>query len=278
MEKKVRIIRTYVRPSLNDDEFLMMIREYDKNGNQIFTKEYDEENQVIFENKLNFENEKLISEESISYTDNYGEKKSYTYDESGKLIAEKIEYDGGWYSIKKYERDSGNRILTISSYDEENQLEEMSQTEYDEKGNIVSYREYDEENNLKQMVKNNYREDGLLVLKEEYEDSKKPIKTHHYYYNDEGKITAVQTLNSSGRSLDWVKINYNEKGRPQEQLTMSGLKVVLEYSENEKTITETQISSSGEIVNITKVIKDENGEISEEHSVDKMKRYVYEYF
>lgn len=278
MDKKVRLIKTYVRPSLNDDELLMMIREFDMAGNQIYVKEYDDDKTIIFENKLTFENNKLTSEETISYVDNYGEKKSYQYDETGKVISEKIEYDGGWFSIKKYERDAVNRVLKITCFDEDDEIEETSQTEYDENGNILCYKELDEDNKVKQMIINKFREDGLIVLKEEYEDSKKAIKIHHYYYNEDNKITAIQTLNSSERCIDWVKIQYDENGHPQEQLTMSGAKLVLDYSEDGKTVTETTISGSGEILSISKTIKNENGDLSEEHGVDSIKRYVYEYF
>jgi len=280
MEKKIRIIKTYIGDPQNaENEHLSMIREFDVNGNQIFTKEYDEDGKVVFENKLVVaENNRILTEETISYTDDYGEKKTFSYDADGKLISEKIEYDGGWFSIRKYERDAAKRSIRIVSCDEDDEVEEISETEYNEKGDILCHKDYDENNKQKDMIVNTYREDGLLILKEEYKDSKKPEKIHHYYYDDAGQITAVQTLNQTGRPLDWVKLVYDENGKPVEQLMMSGAKITVEYDVDSKTVTETHYNPSGAVTVLTKTMRDEEGNIIEEKNIDSLNRFVYEYF
>ncbi|HNQ66782.1 MAG TPA: hypothetical protein PKN32_00260 [Bacteroidales bacterium] len=280
MENKIRLIKTFIKQSSEDTSgFLSLIREFDANGNLIFTKEYDEDNNVIFENKLVFnENDKLIVDETINYQDNYGEKKTYLYGDDGKLISERIDYEGGWFSIKKYERDSEKRILKITCFDENDELEEITETEFNEQGDIVCRKEFDENNRLKQMTVNTYKEDGILILKEEYTNSKKPDKIHHYFYNDNNKITAVQTLNSSGRQLDWVKIEYDDNGLPISQINMSGAKIILEHDIENRTIIESHYNNAGKIMSISKTIRDKDGNIVEEHSDDTIKSYVYEYF
>lgn len=275
MDKKIRIIKTFVSQSQQDGkEYLAMIREFDLNGNNVFTKEYDEENDVINENKFEFDSEgRILSEEIL-----FGEKKFYSYDGDGRLISEKIVYDGGWYSIKSYEKDPNKPIIKVSCCDEDGELEEFTETEYNDNGEIVCHSEYDEEGKLKSKVLNTYRNDGLLSMKEEYADSKKPDKIHHYYYNAAGRIEAVQTLNSSGRQLDWVKIIFDESGRPLEQLTMSGAKIALEYDKEARTVTEIHYSASGEMNSKIKTTRDEEGNIITEESVGRVQRYVYEYF
>lgn len=280
MEKKIRLIKTFIKQSQEDvSGYLAMIREYDINGNHIFTKEYDEENNVLFENKLSFnENNKLISDETINYQDNYGEKRNCSYDADGKLRSERIEYEGGWFSVKKYERDFENKTLRILSLDENDELEEITEIVYNEKGDIVSHKEFDEDNKQKQMTVNTYRDDGILILKEEYTNSKKPDKIHHYFYNESGKITAVQTLNSSGRQIDWVKLEYDENGLPISQLNMSGAKITLNHDIENRAIIESHLNSAGKLLSIVKTIRDEDGNLIEEHADDIVKTYVYEYF
>jgi hypothetical protein len=280
MGNKIRLIKTFTKESSEDSSgYLSMIREFDLNGNLIFTKEYDEENNVIFENKFCFnENDKLIADETINYQDNYGEKKIYSYDNEGKLISEKIEYEGGWFSVKKYERDSEKRILKVTCVDENDELEEITETEYNEKGDIICRKEFDENNKLKLMILNTYKDNGILILKEEYTNSKKPDKVHHYFYNDNEKITAVQTLNSSGRQLDWVKIEYDENGLPISQLNMSGARIILDHDIENKTTIESHFNSAGKLLSIVKTIRDAEGNITEEHADEIIKTYVYEYF
>lgn len=280
MENKIRLIKTFIKQSPEDASgYLAMIREFDNNGNLLFTKEYDEENNVIFENRLSYsDSNKLLSDETINYQDDYGEKKNYSYDSEGTLMTERIEYEGGWFSVKKYERNVEDRILRVISVDENDEVEEIFETEFDENDNIICQKEFDEENKLKRMTVNTYRDDGILILKEEYSNSKKPDKVHHYYYNDSAKITAVQTLNSSGRQLDWVKLEYDENGSPISQLNMSGTKICLEYESENKAIIESHYNSAGKLLSIVKTIRDENGNVVEEHSDDIVKTYVYEYF
>ncbi|HOZ30201.1 MAG TPA: hypothetical protein PLL66_04730 [Bacteroidales bacterium] len=280
MEKKIRLIKTFVKHGDNDSKtYLSMIRGFDINGNQIFTKEYDEENNVVFENKLIYdENNNIISDETINYQDNYGEKKVYSYDDAGKLISERIDYDGGWFTLKKYERDTERKAIIVTSLDENDEVEEKVETEYNENGDIVCRKEYDENIKLKQMTVNTYREDGILILKEEYTTSKKPDKVHHYFYSENGKITAVQTLNSSGRQLDWFKIEYDENGLPLSQLNMSGAKICLEHDPANRTIIESHYNSNGKLMSVVTTIRNEEGDITEERSEELTTSYVYEYF
>lgn len=280
MGNKIRIIKTFVSDVNNpQSEFLSSIREFDSNGNEIFLKEYDEDNNAVFEHKIECDsNGNPISEQTISYTDDYGEKKHYKWDEKGRLIEEKIEYDGGWFSIKKYERNADQKLLRVVTIDEDDEVEESNETIFTDKGDILSYCEFDEDGKQKNKTVNTYREDGLLIMKEEYTDSKRPDKTHHYYYNDEGRLTAVQTLNASGRSLDWAKVNYDEKNRPTEQLTMSGARISLSYDEENGEVTETHFSSNEQIVSMTKTLRDADGNIVSVKEIEKVTRYVYEYF
>lgn len=280
MGNKIRIIKTFVSDVNNpQSEFLSSIREFDSNGNEIFLKEYDEDNNAVFEHKIECNTPgNPISEQTISYTDDYGEKKHYKWDEKGRLIEEKIEYDGGWFSIKKYERNADQKLLRVVTIDEDDEVEESNETIFTDKGDILSFCEFDEDGKQKNKTLNTYREDGLLIMKEEYTDSKRPDKTHHYYYNDEGRLTAVQTLNASGRSLDWAKVNYDEKNRPIEQLTMSGAKISLSYDEETGEVTETHFSSNEQIVSMTKTLRDADGNIVSVKEIEKVSRYVYEYF
>jgi hypothetical protein len=280
MENKIRIIKTFVSEVKNPDtEYLSSIREFDNIGRETYLKEYDEENNVIFEHKIETNADgNPINEETISYTDDYGEKKHFTWDEKGRLKSEKIEYDGGWFSIKMYERNADKKLLKITTVDEDGEVEESNETIFTEKDDILSYTEFDETGKQKLKTVNTYREDGFLIMKEEYSDSKKPDKTHHYYYNESGLLTAVQTLNSSGRSLDWAKVNYDEKNRPIEQLTMSGAKISLEYNEETGEITETHFASNGEVVSMSKTLKNADGYVVSVKEIEKVTRYVYEYF
>ncbi len=274
MGNKIRIIKTYVKTTAESVENLAMIREFDNNGNMIFVKEYDEEGLVIFETKSEFDSDsKILSEEVLD-----GENKTYTYNDDGQLVLEKIEYDGGWFSFRKYEQDLEKKIVKVTCCDEDDELEEYSETEYNDNGDLLCLKEFDEENKLKSMQVNSYREDGLLLLKEEYTTSKKPDKIHHYYYNDDGRITAVQTLNSSGRQLDWVKIIYDENGKPAEQLTMSGTRITLDYDKETKTVTEVSYDGSGEMTSKVITTRDDAGNILTEESSGRVSRYVYEYF
>lgn len=280
MENKIRIIKTYVSDVNNPEtEYLISIKEYDTNGTEIYLKEYDEQNNVTFEHKI--ETDALgnpIKEETIGYADNYGEKKFFTWDDKGRLIEEKIEYDGGWFSILKYNRDPEQKLVKVTTVDEDGEIEESNETVFNDKGDIVSYTEFDEDGKQKLKTCNTYREDGFLIMKEEYVDSKKPDKIHHYYYNESERLTAVQTLNSSGRNIDWAKLSYDDKNRPVEQLSMSGAKISIAYNDESGEITETHFAANDEIVSVKTSLRNAEGLIASETNTEKVTRYVYEYF
>lgn len=280
MEQKIHFVKTLVKNDKNSDsEYVSMIQEYDKNGNIILTQEYDDENNLTFENKQEYnENNKLISENTISYIDGYKEDKTFIYDADGYLINERIEFDGGWVSHKKYEFDSDKKSLKITSLDEEDEVEEIILIEYNENKAIVCQKEYDEYEKLKLMIKNEYNEYGELSLKEEYDNKEKLDKSIYYYYNDNNKLFGIETLNKKGKVLDWVKLEYDENNNITQQLMMSGYRIEIKYNNETNSIVESRINSNGDLEGETTIIKNKEGNVLEEHSLEKVIKYLYEYF
>lgn len=279
MEKKLKSIKTFVEiVDLDSEKHLHEVQEFDENGNIIHNVEYDENGELAIEVKTGYNDiKKPISEETQNNLDGIGEKKIYTYDSDGRLSIEKIENDGGWVSVKKYERLNDGKIIRISMFDEDDELEELTVIEFNDNGDILSTTNYDEDEKQKDVLKNTYDAEGKLLLREELDNKGKLEKAHHYYHTEENKISAVKTLNRKGKTLDWVKLEYNEDGKPIEQSTMSGARIAIEYLDKTKII-ETHINPGGEEVNKTTTNLDEEGNIIEEATTDKVTTYVYDYY
>jgi hypothetical protein len=280
MAKKIHVIKTLV--SGQDEanvEVLSMLQEFDINGNLILTNEFDEDGNVVYESRQQFDDRnRIIFSKIISEEDDYGEKKNYSYSESGQLEKERIEYDGGWFSVRNYEYDPETKSSKMTCVDEDNELEEMIIIEYNEKKLPISHKEYDEYSKLKLMVKTAYNDDDTIAVKEEYDQKGKLEKTTKYFYNDDGKLLGLKVLNRKEKLLDWVKIEYNENGQPIEQLFMSGAKIQIEYNPDNNSSTELYLNSNGEISNKTTFIRDFEDRIIEEQTNDKITKYIYEYY
>lgn len=279
MEKKIKSIKTYVKiEDLDSEKHLHEVQEFDENGNHIHNVEYDESGEIAIEVKSVYnEMKKPQTEYTQNNLDGIGEKKSFTYNSEGRLSMEKIENDGGWISVRKYERLNDGKTIRISMFDEDDELEELTVIEFNDKGDILSTTNYDEDEKQIDVLKNTYDTEGKLLLREELDNKGRLEKAHHYYHTEENKISAVKTLNRKGKTLDWVKLAYNEDGKPIEQSTMSGAKIKIEYPEKMKTV-ETHINPGGEDVNKTTTNFDEDGNIIEEATTDKVTTYVYEYY
>jgi hypothetical protein len=280
MEKKIHFIKTLSSDKNKPDfEYISMIKEFDIHGNLILIKEFDEENNLIFEHKQQYnENKKVIFEDIISYTDNYQEKKTFTYNEEGNLESEKIEYDGGWYSIKKYELSPDKKMLKIHTLDEDDETEEITVIEYDEKGKVVCQKEFDENEKLKSVSKTEYNDDDTVSCKEEYDSKGKIDRVYDYFYNQNNKLAGVKTSNHKGKALDWIKMEYDDADNIVEQLSMSGSKIEISEDKDKYTTTETYKNPNGEITNQIITVRNEEGNILEEHSLSKIAKYFYEYF
>ncbi len=280
MTNKIRVIKTFVNePDNLETEFLSSIREYNERGLETRYVEYSPDNKIEFEHIVEFDNKNNpIKEETISHSEDYSEKKFITYDEKGRILEEKTEYQEGWLSVKKFERDSEKRCLKVVVYDEDDEIEEFNEYYYNEKGDIVSQVEKDENDKQKSKIINTFNDEGILIMKEEYLDSKKPEKIHRYYYNDVGNLNALQTVNAKERVLDWVKVLFDEQNRPIEQNTMSGAKITIEYLDDEKVTIEKHLSPNGEIINQTKIFRNSEGLPIREETGESIKRFEYEYF
>lgn len=280
MAKKIKQIKSY-QSEINkpETEYLAFVKEYNEKGMEIRFVEFTEDNEVEYEHILECDsNFNPIKEEIISNSDEYSEQKTYKYDENNKLIEEKIQYQNAWESIKKYERDAEKRCVKVTTFDEEDEIEESSEIYYNETGEILKRIEFDEYGKQKSKVEHSFDDKGLLILKEEYSNTKKPDKIFHYHYNENGVLYAVETKNSRNHLVDWTKITFDEKNRPIEQANMAGTRLVIEYNDNESEITETYYLANGAIYNRTKYKKNAEGLTEYEETSDKITRYVYEYF
>jgi hypothetical protein len=267
MSNSIRLSKVYkVFKASSDEKVLQRISEYNPNGDLTYIKEYDEEGNAVLEEKTEYnEQGKPLKSTSVNFLDDIEEAITYTYDNSGKLVSEKVENQQGWTSIKKYERQDDGKTVVVKTVDEDDELEEMWMVELDDKGRILNHKSYDENEKLIESVKNKYNGNGDLLLKEELDHKNKPEKTHHYYYNENSKITAVKTLNRKGKTIDWVKIEYDENDEPIEQFSMSGAKIVITYNDD-GSVTETRYNPGGaELSKETRYFDEDKNLIKEDY-------------
>ena len=217
--------------------------QYDRNGNKIEFKYtyYDSDGNGSLSSHVTWTFDKDGNEIEWTADDKYTNSKKRTergYDANGKQIKE-INYDNdeltGWieseYDVfgnkiryEEYDKDRKCTYKTISSYNEQENLNyftvydygKISKTyeyEYDEKGNMIKSAEYDGDGNIIRIYEREYDEMGRETKFVHYNGDGTVNSSDEYEYDENGNEIKSVHYDGEGNIRWMAESEYDEKGR-----------------------------------------------------------------
>lgn len=277
---KPKLKRISVYTTIDGDEYLSSVQEFNEEEQLICGKEFDNENNLSFIIETDYDqNKNPIKEISDHISDGFKEIKTMEYDENGRLLNEKTEYLGGAYSVKSYIRNPEEKSIEIITYDEEDEIEESQKLFYNSKNKLLNKSDFDDRGKLVEKVLFIYDDDNeTLIRREEYNRKDKLEKIHFYTYDDSGLLTSIITENRKGKLLDWVKFEYNTDQKLVLQKTMSGTMIKIDFENDYRTKKEEHYNQAGSKINEIITHTDADGRVLSETSLGKEITYKYEWY
>ena len=153
MDKKIKSITALT--SVNGDSIENAHKssyiELDVLGNEVLSVTYYNDKTVETKTVSQF-NEKGWKTEEINYISEaeVGEHFVFERNEQGQLLRELIKYADGSESVKTYERDAQQNTITITTVDDEGDLEEKEFIKTDGNDNVLERILYDEDEQVKE--------------------------------------------------------------------------------------------------------------------------------
>ncbi len=203
---------------------------YDGRGNQtqkrapsgapVTTTTYNERNQPLREQTVNAKGE------VTDWTE-------YDYDDAGKLIAERSEFeeydygpDGKKCGFRYLDSDGEPTFWKTSTFDEQGRLiktytenlrgrpySRTAHYSYDAAGNLVQCGVRDENGELLSYLNAAYDADGRLLFRYSYEGTDIGLELHHEeYYYDENGVLLNRRSGIGGSSIDSYAYRYDDAG------------------------------------------------------------------
>ncbi|MEA3444398.1 MAG: hypothetical protein U9R19_06680 [Bacteroidota bacterium] len=278
--KKINSVATTTYQK-NGDELIEPYKssylEYNKNGNITCVAQYMPDGEVESKTISEYdENNRLIRQSEYFSEDEISEKAEYIRDEKGVLLEIKKNYADGSESTLSYRR--SENTLTITTNDEDGELDEKEVVVFDANENIILKEIYDYNNKLQEKYENEFDEKGHLVKQTEFTSGGMFSLTSELKYDDEGRVLSQVSYNNKKELTHKLIFKYDDKGRVVEQHVSNAYVMKTEYDDENHSQFETRTNIQG-MVDIEKFSQfDEHGNILEEQEGFIVTKYEYKYF
>lgn len=275
---KVKKLVKYLVITDDDDQIKhqhkSFLQELDKHGNVIREVDYKADGGVDNAADYTYDENNRLIEEVHYYEDEVSEIIRYNLDENGRRTEVETTYADNSKSVKKIVRD--NNTITVTTFDEDGDIEEEEQIKYDEQGRIVEEVKTDEDGKTVTHSEYTYNKKGKLLYKTEYEgDNGSFIKTTLDYDNRDNLVSETQ-VTDQGNLVHSVNYQYNDKG---ERTTWQNNYHVhhVEYDEHGRPVTEeTKNRMNNLIENFTEYKYNQQGLVAEERTFNLGDQYQIE--
>lgn len=271
MKIKTITQRTTVKES--DTVYTNAYSEYDENGNETLAVDYDFDGAETSKTVTKYNDRNQRTEMQIFCgEDEPNETHFYEYTPEGRIAKETIEYQGGFKSIKTYDHTPNN--LTITTVDEEGNVEEKEEFTTDADGNVTEHliTDYNGDISLHQVSQ---FENGKVIIAKNLDKDGRETDHRIYKYQDDGKLSFMGILNPKKELLDSYAYQYDEKGRETLQTIGSRGKITTEYDDEARTVTSTTSTGTGRIVNQTITTSNEDGATIREEDFNTIREFEY---
>jgi hypothetical protein len=252
--------------------------EYDKEGNVVCALQYTPEGGIESKTISSYRNGKLVMEANYLSEDEIAEKYSYFRSEKEELEKVEVSYADGSVTTKVYTRDEENNTVSITSTDDEGELEEIETFLLDARKEVLERCVYNEEEQLTSRVENEYNEANLLVKQKEYDASNSLVTETTFAYNEAGNITGRWIVTANGKLAEKIILRYDEKGNLAEQQVSDFYIVRYQYNDAAKVTLEERFTLSGNLESQTFYEYDEHMMLVKEISPAGRIVYSYEFF
>lgn len=265
MQDNIHFIKKFIKTNDSIDYYLSETQEFNNNGSLILNEIFNEEKILLrkFYAEYN-EAQKLILERNEEIEDEFEETKTYFYDEKARLQTEIIKSNSGWLTKKVYEHNDDEKTVKITSYDEDDIVEESFFIQYSDNNKIIYKKDFDETGKLVNKISYEYDNQGNMINSSEFDNKEKLVKEYDYTYNINNQVLELVVYNYKGKIIDWAKYEYNDKNQLVKQSFMSGECKTIDYEDLK--VIEKYFDSNSVEKQSTETILDKNGKILEEHT------------
>lgn len=193
-------------------EYLSEEEVFDMNKNILFQKIINEKGftESLYLYKYDDKNNLV---EVLHYLDD-GEtiatKTSYSYSESGELIAEKLVYSDGSVEEKKKSSEELKNIWT--TYDEDGEIIETEEEEINTSERLTRSVRKNSEGIIIYSSEKIINEKNEVIESIVHEEYREPMKTQ-FTYNTDGQLIKEVYLNLEGTILETIEFEINERGQ-----------------------------------------------------------------
>ncbi len=277
--KRIKSITTYAfHPSDEkfEEGFKSSFLQYNEVGNVIESVTYTSDDEIETKTITYYNTQGFKVEEQNFTGDELAEHYRFTYNISGQVLEENIDYFDGSSLKKVFER--GSDTTTVTHFDDEGEIEEKEVYKTDSQGHILEKLIYDEDNKLKEKLNNEYDEHGNLVHRMEYGRNNEFISESKLLYDEQNNLLQRLNLNRKGELIEYLKVEYDERNRIVEQKLSNRYTIKFEYDDENKTSKEQRYLWNGtlEFEQISRY--NEDNYIEWEENMNTNVKYEYEFF
>lgn len=192
-------------------------------------------------------NGNIVKEVRLSRSGAPEEEILYTYNDSGKLIEEQINYiPEGTFEKRVILRNDKGEIVEEQKHFGDNSIE-LTRYAYDDKGNICEVLKFTEDDVLEGKVVIKYNEDNKPIEELKYDEDGHTIEHH------------VQKYDSSGHLIEQIEYS------PGNEIAF---RTVYEVNEKGQVITAEVFNSKGGVISRNKAVYDDKGNVVEKEIED----------
>lgn len=278
MEIKIKKITatTHIK---GESAYVSSVLEYDENQNETLSVNYtltgeldgkEESRYDAAGNKI--ENLHYFTEDEVS------NHHFFEFNADNRLLKERISYADGSETIRSYARDTQNNAITITSVDDEGDLEEKEIVKLDAENRMLEQTIWDEDELIKEHHIIERDDDGRVVKMINLDEHGKTISQTLQEFNQAGNITKRISLNAKGALADSVLYSYDEQNRLIETKVGSRLLIKNEHNDEKGSETEIRVNASGMVEDRNTTYLNEHGRITKEEGLDANIEYEYEYY
>jgi len=276
---KVKRLTVFLLPANTENKIVQSETEFDMYENETFSVKYFEDGGIEHKVVAKFD-EKGKKTEEINYFDEneISEHYYFTRNSAGLVENVKIKYADGSESIKYYKRENNNKQITITTVDDNGDLEEKEILIFDDNENVLERTLFDEDNKQTEKHINTYNDKNQLLHHKEFDADNKLSSEKEYEYNEAGSLLKRITYTPSGKIVDFIMMTYDAQNRPIEHKLGNRYTIKYSYNEAENIQIEERYKPNGVLEHRAELKFDDENRLLEEIMPYGKKVYLYEFY
>ncbi len=278
--KKIHTVKILTH-SLEEGEemsYISAFLERDKQGNIILSETYFAPNEL--ESKIiskHDEDGNKIEEINYLSEDEISEHFFFHRDIKGKILKEELNYADGSKSIKLYLRNETEKTLTITTQDEDDNIEEIEFLKFDSNKQVIEKILHNENNKMKEKTLYEYDDSQRIRKRTEYGANETLIVERNFFHDEKGNLIKQFGVKNK-KLLDSVVFQYDEKNRVVETQIANQYLIKYSYDDENHSQTEERFAPNGMLEFQQISFFNEDGLLVEEQIGELTKKYEYTFY